>query len=131
MSTRVKKALKFSGRWGIAIIGIYWVISNMSLDDRVLVQGPDGWPESVALVRWAKDTDPTFNARTGDGKETVIAQRDLIAKADREKVILNTGEVVAVLGLKVLENEPRGKWPLVVARPRNLWQRYWNVHNEP
>src|SRR5207237_1493586 len=37
----------------------------------------------------------------------------------------------AVLGLKVTRDPNRGHWPLIVAPPRNLWQRYWNVHNEP
>ncbi len=38
---RVKKWLTFAVRWGIAIAGIYLVLSNISFHDRVQVLDPD------------------------------------------------------------------------------------------
>ena len=37
MSSTAKHWLKFTLRWGIAVFGIWYVISNMSLRDRVFI----------------------------------------------------------------------------------------------
>src|SRR4051794_7534322 len=34
---RAMKALKFLFRWGIAVLGIWWVLSQMSFSDTILV----------------------------------------------------------------------------------------------
>src|SRR5262245_47316804 len=112
-----KRWLLFALRWGIAIVGIYWVIANISLHDRILVADPrDGWPMSIRLP-----DDPA--------KRT-----DLMARTDRQKVTVNEDgqhKTYAVLALTVTSDPDRAHWPIVVAPPRNLWQRYWNIHNAP
>jgi len=109
--------LLFVLRWGIAIVGVYWVVANISLHDRILVADPrDGWPMSVPVT-----DDP--------------AQRtNLMARTDRQKVTVREDgreKLYAVLALKVTSDPDRSHWPIAVAPPRNVWQRYWNIHNAP
>jgi len=134
MSTRTKKWLSFTLRWGIAVVGVYWVIANISWSDRVLVAGSGGWPMSVKLAAPTSDNAPVFPIVDADGKTKVVPRTDLIARADRPKVVLKRNgvdETFAVLGLKVSADPDRSHWPLVVAPPRNVWDRYWDVHNAP
>ena len=49
MSKTSKKWIANALRWGIAVFGIWYVLNNMSWNNRVLVSGPGGWPEARKL----------------------------------------------------------------------------------
>jgi len=134
MSSGAKRWIRFVLRWGIAAAGIYWVLANMSLYDRVLVANPtDGWPVSVKLVTPAGEQDQTYSVIQGGARKT-FSRTDLVARTDKQKVGLKVDgrvESFAVLGLKVSDDANRNHWPIIVAPPRNIFARYFNTHNAP
>jgi len=143
MSERARKLITFTLRWGIAVFGIYYVISNMSLYDRVMMMRPGQWPVSARLTREASDQS-TFDVIDPDGLPLALQRQgpltkgapavQLLVKGDRAKVtILYAGRPVVkeLLGLKVTDDPNYDHYPLVVTQPRNLWQRYWNTHWAP
>src|SRR5437016_407258 len=103
MSTRTKKWLSFTLRWGIAVVGVYWVIANISWSNRVLVVSPKtGWPVSVKVASSAQEIDPQFAIIDELGKPTTVAREYLVAKSDRQKIVVHRDgkdETFAVLGL--------------------------------
>jgi uncharacterized membrane protein YbhN (UPF0104 family) len=135
MDKRAKKWLSFTLRWGIAVVGVYWVLANISWSNRVLVVSPKtGWPVSVKLVGPAKQSDPQFEIIDELGKPTTVLRDYLVAKSDRQKIVVHRDgkdETLAVLGLKVSADPDRSHWPILAAPPRNVWDRYWDVHNAP
>ena len=134
MNPRAKKAIKFVVRWGIAVLGIGWVIWNISLYDRVMVLNPaTGRPTPVRLAAPADESDQTFRilspfVQPGRVVETTVPRRDLYVKSDRDLVHIKTADGaekrVEVLGLRVTPDTPRGDWPILVARPRTFWMKY-------
>jgi uncharacterized protein (TIRG00374 family) len=127
--------LKFALRWGIAALGIWWVLANLSLHDRVLIAGPDdGWPVSVRLVEAAKEESEQFKVRMPDGSARTLRRDELLVRADPVRVTVDENGVRArydQLARKVVPADPRERWPIVAAAPRNLWQRFWNLHTGP
>ncbi len=137
MDKRVKKWTLFVVRWGVAVAGIAWVISGMSLHDRVMIQNPaTGRPEPVKLVgaRPAQDSDLEFaiaDQYSKPGQTTVrtVSRYDLYTPSDIKEVIFNEGGSKVkgkVLGLKVSadpdrpgQDDDRTAWPLVVLNKSN------------
>src|SRR5690348_16002160 len=127
MSKRAKKWISFLLRWGIAVVGVYWVLANISWRDRVLITGKDGWPVSAPLTATANESGTVFTVQLLPSNPEPVARENLIARADRPKVTCrrdNQEQSYAVLGLKVSSDPNRSHWPIVVAPPRNLWDRY-------
>jgi len=134
MSKRAKKWISFVLRWGIAAIGVYWVLANIYFTDRVQIAGADGWPVSVKLATAAKDDDALLHIIDRDGMARDVARTDLIARPDRPKLLVRRDgkeTTYATLGLRVMPDPDRSTWPILVAPPRNLWDRYWDIHNAP
>ncbi len=132
MRRDAKKWAMFVLRWGIAAAGIYWVVANISLRDRVLVAGADGWPVSARLASEAKDQDRIYRIWGTSGRVVDVPREALLARTDRRKITLQrNGQKLSVLGLKVSDDPNRAHWAIIAAPPRNLWQRYWDVHNAP
>src|ERR1041384_5437966 len=63
MKERSKKVGLFVLRWGIAVGGILWVISNMTLRDHVLVLDANNRPREAVLVKPADEDSPTYAIR--------------------------------------------------------------------
>lgn len=134
MNPKVKKIAKFVVRWGIAVAGIGWVISNISLHNRVLMLNPaTKRPAPVRLATAAKEADRTFRvldpfSQPGKTVETELRRNDLFVKSDRDLAAIDepdgTKRTVEVLGLKVTDNDDRKTWPILVARPRTFWMKY-------
>ena len=62
---------KFLLRWGIAVLGIWYVISQISWYDRVLVVWPNApltVPTQQVLARTALDSDHLFYVLDSNGK---------------------------------------------------------------
>jgi len=126
MKPKTKKWVKFGFRWGIAVLGIFYVLKNISLHDQVIIQDTeDGKPNYVRLYAMR---DGMYTVAGMGGKE--IPESDLLVRGDREKVRIQTDrgvEQLDLLGLKVDPGEPnRSRWPLLVSKPRSIWARYWN-----
>jgi uncharacterized membrane protein YbhN (UPF0104 family) len=140
MSPRVKKSITFILRWGIAVLGIGWVISNISIHDRVLIANPsNGRPTPARLAAPATENSPTFvvynplakSAGAGGpaSPATLTVKRDeLFVKSDRDQVTVreSSGSTInlEILGLKVTGDTPRETWPLLVCRPRTFLMKY-------
>src|SRR6185295_4322101 len=76
------------------------------------------------------ETDPTFNVIDDSGKTVTLDRSKLLVKPDRSRVVLNDGRKVDVHAVKVVPGEPRNHWPLLVSKPRNLLDRYFDKHSE-
>lgn len=133
MQPAAKKWLRFTLRWGIAVLGIWFVVKNISLYDTVRVQNPaDGRPVTVHLAEPALQGQQTFalgdDAPAGVGR--TVSRDQLVARSqyDRLQVLSDDGQArtVDVLGLRVPAdaNVPVSKWPLLVSEPRSLVQRF-------
>lgn len=140
MRRRLLKALKFTVRWGIAVAGIYYVLSSISLPDQVMIASPaDGWPVAATVVGDSAEDAASFQIidPLGDSAHarTLTVTRDqLLARPDQQQIRIheNGQELkVEVLALQVRDGVERSQWPLIVATPRGLWQRYWKIHTGP
>ena len=125
VSKRISKGLKFSLRWGIAVIGIWWVVSQMSFFDKVLVVNSSGIPVPMTLAEPdAQDSQEAFHVV---GRKLPVPRSEIVNKPDRKKVQLEgqPGEV-KLLGLDIegdlnrnphverllIETPAGGKWIL-------------------
>ncbi len=124
---RIKKTATFVVRWGIAVFGIYYVLSNISMYDRVMILGlgPDKWPESYKLAQPGAEGDSQFYIATGP-----IPREKVLVRTEPSTVHLHEqGEQrFDVMARKLSDDPDRARWPLVVVPHRNLWQRFWNKH---
>ena len=116
-SKRLSKWLKFGLRWGIAVVGIYWVISQMSLWDKVLVVHGDNLPVAMTLAE--PDARENQAAYRVVGREQPVPRAETVNKPDRKKVQLQgqAGEV-KLLGLDLsgdLDQHPQVRRLLVEA----------------
>ena len=82
---------KFLLRWGIAIVGIVWVISGLTLRDRVyLLQETDGQPRvlDVALdAPFEAGTDQTFTYLDPETNEPKTADASLLLNGPDRKTV--------------------------------------------
>jgi hypothetical protein len=124
--------IKFALRWGIAVLGIWWVLANLSLHDRVLIADPaDGWPVSVRLVEPAGEEAEQFKVRMPDGSTRTLARDELLVRADPVRITVpenDRGVRYDQIARQVVPTDPRERWPIIASEPHNLWQRFWNVH---
>jgi uncharacterized protein (TIRG00374 family) len=78
-----KKLLLSLVRWGIAVVGIWWVVSNMSLRDSVLLLNPEtNIPQRVSLLQHAPEDAPSFIvADPKSGQATTVERSRVINPA--------------------------------------------------
>lgn len=98
MKKTLRKIASFVVRWGIAVVGIWWVVTNMSLADHALVLDARNRPveievrEEITPERY-RIVDPAGHVRDVDARELVNAP-------DRKTVELKgTGRTVHVLAM--------------------------------
>src|SRR5207249_9783363 len=131
MGKTAKSWLTQGLRWCIAILGIGYVLSNMSWSSQVLVTGPGGWPVAKRLASDSSEDASQFNILENGGAIRAVPRDQLLARVDfaRVKVRIN-GDVQSrdLLAQPVMDHIDRARWPYVVCAPRSAWQRYWNVH---
>ena len=61
MSPRTKKTATFILRWGIAVVGVWYVLAKTSFEDRVLlVDAQTNQPHAVRVLNDAKESDTQF-----------------------------------------------------------------------
>ncbi len=128
----LRNLIKSLLRWGIAAIGIYYVLTNLSWSDYVLVMNPDGTqPMKVPLARPATESDGSFIVLMpgeAGNVEKALTRNDLLVRPDRDKIkIRDASGAIKQLDLMALEVRPdssQDTWPLVCVNPRSFVQRY-------
>src|SRR5437016_5958097 len=122
-SRRASKWLKFILRWGIAVVGIVWVVNQMSFWDKILVLDSNGIPRPMTL------TDPTATENQSEyrvvGRETPVPRSETVNKADRKKVLLDGERAeVPLLGLDLsgnLDRNPQVRRLLIQRGDKGEW----------
>lgn len=83
MKTKLKKWIKFTLRWGIAVFGIWYVLSQTSFHDRVTILGDDDKPFAVRVVDGTSESAPKFKQADGSA---LIAREQVWTLAERASV---------------------------------------------
>jgi len=87
MTHGTRKWITFSVRWGIAVAGIWWVIANMSLRDRVTILDGQNHPVEVLLAESATEDSASFVIMDGEtGARRVISRREVVNRPERESI---------------------------------------------
>lgn len=134
----------FTLRWGIAVVGIWFVLQNISWHDSVLIEEPaTGRPTAVHVVGPLDESQSSFKIESPfvtPGQKVVVdvSRSDLLVRpgmdVDKADVKLPDGSIqkMELLALRVGGTvrvngvEDRRGWPVLVGEPRTLWQRYFN-----
>jgi uncharacterized protein (TIRG00374 family) len=122
MTPRTRSWIKFSLRWGIAVIGITYVLWNLHLRDRVLILDEQNRPVSVPLAVPAEERDSHVTiVHPETGEPELVHRRDLVNQSDREWVTIRTPEgLVEVRLLAVdLSDDLRRARRLLIEDPDN------------
>src|SRR5262245_19017175 len=86
MSDRARKWAMFTLRWGVAVAGIWWVVSNMTLRDHVTILVEKNKPVRAMLASRAPENAGNFEILDPvDGKRRVIARQQTINPVDRKQ----------------------------------------------
>lgn len=104
MKTRIRKIARFTLRWGVAIVGIWWVISQMSFADRALVVGADNRPVEVKVIDDLPDGRYVIQS-PGTKERQEVGSHELVNAPDRKTVVLQDGSqtrVVPLLGMDLV-----------------------------
>ena len=87
MRKKLRKVASFVVRWGIAVAGIWWVISQMSISDQTLILNERMRPQSMAVV---KQTAPGECLLEDPGTRQTQQRQvgELLSRPDRKKVAI-------------------------------------------
>ena len=90
MSAGVKKWALFAVRWGIAVVGIWYVVVNISWRDQVLVLDARNRPHEVRLAAPWDETAPNVTILDPvPGRDNpIVPIGELVNEADRKEVTL-------------------------------------------
>lgn len=103
MKTKLKKWTKFTLRWGIAVFGIWYVLSKTSFHDRVIILGDGDKPFAIRVVDGTSETADAFKQAGGGA---IFARQQVWTLAERPSV-----EIIGPAGkpekAKVLAVHPR------------------------
>lgn len=91
----LKSWLTFILRWGIAVVGIWWVISQITWRDRVTLLDANSRPVEKRLA----DNPPLDSSEFAllDGRR--VSRSELVSKPDVKRVPLSTGQTAELLAL--------------------------------
>ena len=96
MNKTLRKIASFTFRWGIAIVGIWWVVANMSIADHAIVLDQDGRPQKVIV----EEQVAAERYRISEGAVSrEVSEHDLINAPDRATVKLASGKDVFLRGM--------------------------------
>jgi uncharacterized protein (TIRG00374 family) len=107
-------------RWGIAVVGIWWVISKMSWHDHVWAILPGQTVPTKNLVladQHAEDSDAIFHVVV-DGKVVDLPHDSVVNEPDRDKLIVHDGrETKYVIAVDLTPDLKQAKRLLVADKP--------------
>ncbi|MGD0389828.1 MAG: lysylphosphatidylglycerol synthase transmembrane domain-containing protein [Tepidisphaeraceae bacterium] len=118
-----KQALKFGRflvRWGIAVIGIGWVISQMSWHDHVwaFLPGQNMPTKDLTLTDWAADESSDAYHVILSGQPLVLLHDEVINQPDRDNLrVFGNGKVNFVVGVDLSADLKQARRLLVADKP--------------
>jgi len=135
MKKHAKKWALFTLRWGIAVVGIWFVLQNITWRDSVLIQNPaTGRPMPARVVGPLDESQASFRIIDPlTQAERDIPRSDLLVRPglDVDKAIIHRpgqpDETMELLALRVRPGEDRHQWPVIVGPLRTIWERYFNT----
>ena len=108
-----RKWLMATLRWGIAVVGIWWVLSQISFSDKVLVVQSSNIQQPVAQMSLttpdAGENDPAYHVV---GRTVPVLRSEVLNKPDKKNQILQFRDAVGktesgkLLGLDLTETVP-------------------------
>ncbi len=127
MHNGARKWATFVLRWGVAVAGIWWVLANMSLRDKVVVLDENLRPVEVELAQPAAENAASFSIiDPATRKLRVVSRRETVNRPDKKNmqvVLAGEKQKALLLGLdlsddlrrvrRVLIEEPQtrhGRW---------------------
>jgi uncharacterized protein (TIRG00374 family) len=113
MTQKSKKWLTFTLRWGIAVVGIWWVLSQITWRDRVTTLNAQNRPVSERLAYMP----PLNAAKVKLLDERVLDRSELISLPDQKTVTLTDKSVVELLGLDLSPDLKRVNRLLIAPAP--------------
>jgi uncharacterized protein (TIRG00374 family) len=121
MSQRAKKWLTFTLRWGVAVVGVWWVISQITWRDRVTVLRANNVPQQVRIQDGQRLDAPTYRLLDGE----TVSRADLVSEPDQKKLTLGSkdGPTAALLAMRLTPDLKRVQQYLVAdpAGGPNRW----------
>src|SRR5262245_33337036 len=137
MNPRRKKLIFFLLRWGIAAFGIWYVVANMSLRDRVLVvDGATNLPYWASLERHADEDAPSFDIIDPHTKSVrTIDASEVINPASKQKLDVwldkQTRGNAEILGMILRGDINHNPWvEKLLVKPLNGSPAKWIYPNE-
>ena len=112
MNKTVRKIASFAVRYGIAVVGIWWVVANMSIADHAIVLDQNGQPKKVIVEQQV--AAGSYRISEGD-QSREISERDLINAPDRAKVKLASGREMFLRGMDLAGDRPDAVEKLLVS----------------
>jgi glycosyltransferase 2 family protein len=112
MRSRIRKTVSFAFRWGIAVVGVWWMISHTSIADHALLVGADGHPQRVRVD--AQLPGDQYRVADPDGHTFEVSQNELLNAPDRKTVAVDQNGVkreLPLLGMDLSTQE--GASPVV------------------
>jgi uncharacterized protein (TIRG00374 family) len=116
-----RKYLMFLARWVVAIVGIVWILNQITFRDRVNLLMPDYSVETRALLQSGDEDAPTFEV---EGMPYPVTRDKLVSRPDRKEVELlptpQYGQIKAkLLGMHLDRTDPANPHAdsLIVANP--------------
>lgn len=100
MNSRLKKTFWFILRWGIAIVGIWWVCANLSLRDHALVLDDQNVPHDEPILARGDHQYQVRDWQTGQTKW--VKQDQLVCAPDRKSVEMIDDSMAKMLGLDLV-----------------------------
>jgi uncharacterized protein (TIRG00374 family) len=85
MKQRVKKWITFSVRWGIAVVGIWWVLGQITWRDRVTALTQDNKPVTQRLAETPPLDATSFKLLDG----RVLQRSELVSQPDQKKISMD------------------------------------------
>ncbi|HEV8290268.1 MAG TPA: hypothetical protein VGP94_00025, partial [Tepidisphaeraceae bacterium] len=91
MNQRAKKWIKFVLRWGIAVVGIWWVVAQMEFRDRVWIVDPKNHPVPAKLSAYADRGEQSAVFEIWDPwtyQKRVIPRKEVVNRADQKEMVV-------------------------------------------
>lgn len=124
MNARTKKWIWFGLRWGVAVVGVWWVVANLSLRDHALVLDAGNIPHDEPVLAQRDGEFQVLDVQTN--RTEWVRSRQLVSAPDRKTVQLQDGSTRKLLGLRLagdINHLPRVVRVLVLdpATGRGVW----------
>lgn len=102
MRKTLRKVASFVVRWGIAVVGIWWVISQMSISDQTLILNAQSRLQPMTVLKLTEQgTYILQNPQTLETQERPAG--DLLSRPDRKKVNVTEDGVQRELSLVAMD----------------------------